>query len=103
MGWSALPYASGFFFAAWQSSQHGSSFLPSRSPSTASATSGESSGGAPQIEQMYSNSVRSRRASLPRPRRARRALGTRSGGLREVLSGTLGYRVVHFWPIRIKA
>jgi len=42
-------------------SLHGSSFLPSRasrSPSTASATSGESSGGAPQIEQMYSNSVR---------------------------------------------
>ena len=38
--------------------QHGSSFFPSRSPSTALATSGESSGGAPQIEQMYSNSVR---------------------------------------------
>jgi hypothetical protein len=38
MGWSALPYASGFFLAAWQSSQHGSSFLPSRSPSTASAS-----------------------------------------------------------------
>ena len=25
----------------------------------------------------------------------------RSGGPRKVLSGTLGYRVVHFWPIRL--
>ena len=34
MGWSALPYASGFFFAAWQASQHGSCFLPSPQPSS---------------------------------------------------------------------
>ena len=42
--------------------------------------------------------VASRRASPGLDVRAGRPL--RSGGPRKVSSGTLGYRVVHFWPIR---